>query len=129
MVTFQFPNQTAKSRVALEQFDKRTRVDNPAFFNEEYDVTMTNCACSMGNDKNRAISVELPDRLADIVLCLAVEGRGCLIQNQQKRIVIESARYTQPLSLPAGNSGATLADATIEHTGKISHHAVSSRAT
>src|SRR5690606_21703184 len=68
----------------------------------------------VGDDQRRAALRELVERLLDRALGLGVEGRGRLVEDQDRRVLQEDARDRQPLLLTARELHAALADQRVE---------------
>ena len=88
----------------------RSRLDQPPVDHADDDVAVSHRRQAMGDDENRAVLHDLPHIALDDPFALIIEGRGRLVEDQDRRIGRKRAGDGDALALAAGEVGPALLD-------------------
>ena len=90
-------------------FREAALVDEPSLIEINQAIANLHRAETVRNHDQRQLPAQRLDRGVEILLGLQVERRGCLIEHQKVRLMIERPRNADPLALPARQALAVLA--------------------
>ena len=102
-----------------EQFGMTAGFDDLSFGHDDDPVSTFDRREAMGNDKGRAVLHQVRKRCLDPSLGLRIERRGCLIENQDRRILEQRPRNGDALALATGEQHAPVTDPGIEPVGQL----------
>ena len=93
-----------------DQFGMAALLDDAPFVEDEDAVGADHARQPMRKDQGRAAGRQAVDRLLDHRLVFGIDGRQCLVEDQDRRIAQQGAGDRQPLALTARQHDAALAD-------------------
>ena len=102
-----------------QQLRVRADLDDAALVHHDDAIGVQDGGQPVRDDHAGAAAHELPQRILDQVLALAVERAGGFVQDQDARVAQERARDGDALALPAGELGAALAEQRVVALGQL----------
>src|SRR5436853_5851724 len=102
--------QSLITAARIHQLAMRSGFDNTAAIEDHDPIGTTNRGQAVGNDKCRSSLQKTVQGLQDLRFCSRIEGRGRLVENQDRRILQQSAGDAQALAFAARKSCSSLAE-------------------
>ncbi len=99
--------------------------DDPAVRNHRDEVGPTDGCQSVGYHQRGSVSHQTVERASHRQLGLRIEGRGGLVEDEDRGILEEGTGDGQALALATGKPEAGLADHRVESPGQIANELVS----
>ncbi|OPZ12543.1 MAG: hypothetical protein BWZ10_02083 [candidate division BRC1 bacterium ADurb.BinA364] len=110
--------QNAEAGIAAHQFVIRSRIRDPAFFQEKNPVAMAYRRKAMGDENGGAFALSAGDGANQRLLGGAVERGGAFVQDKQARASVKGAGDAEALALASGDARAAFADGGVEAAGQ-----------
>src|SRR5438093_361642 len=101
------------------QFCRLTCLDDDAVHENSYAICQLGRGRTVGNDEDRAPPHKALERLEQDLLRLEIDGRGRLVQDQDRRVFQESSSDRNALTLTTRQRYSSLADIAVIAVGKI----------
>jgi len=102
-------------------------LDDPAAVDDQDGVGVPDRGQPMGDDERRPVFHDTGQGLLNQPLGLRIQGRGRLVQDQDRRILEQGPGQGQPLALADGENAAALADQRVIALGKLGDEFVAFR--
>ena len=97
-------DQFAVNAVPLQERLWRAVLDDLALLQNDDAIEIAHRRQAVGDGNDGAAAHQAAQRLADQLLGFAIQRRGGLVEQQQRRVLQEGARNRDPLPLPAGQA-------------------------
>ena len=117
-------DQAGVRRAARQQLVVGAAVRDPAVLEVHDLVGQRDGRLAVGDDHQGRVVLRVPEGRKDALLDLGVDGRRGVVEDQQPRPADQGAGQRDPLSLPAGEGGAPLAEPGVEPPRERGHEAV-----
>ena len=107
------------ARLGGQQLGVGALGDDPAALDHRHPVGQADGRQAVGDDQGGAVGHEPAQRLVDLLLDLHVDGRGGVVEHEDRRVHEQRAGDGDALALPAGEGVAPLADHGVVALGQL----------